>query len=190
MPTPRSVELRRHPGERRPRREVILAQVGGGCCCCCCCCCLQSVGGLIGGILGTNSRLDKVSEPAEAPVETAPSYAGESVMCRVYWWLLLAVFVGAVFVAYNTWGHSFGYLPGSMVPAGILAGLAVVGVLLPVVQLVVSGLALFFLPLIAADQRNAALRRLGRITLWSVFGTLIGVGVMLPVAGLVLLSCR
>jgi hypothetical protein len=186
MLTPRSVELRRHPGERRPRREVILAQGFGGCCCCCCCCCLHSVGGLIGGIVGTHSRLDKASEPAEAPVETAPSHPGDSVMCQVYWWLLLAVFVGAVILVYSVWGVSSGNLPGT----SLLLGLAAVGILLPVVQLVVSGLTLFFLPLIAEDQRDAALRRLGRITLWSVVGTVAGVLVMIPIAGLVLLSCR
>jgi hypothetical protein len=61
---------------------------------------------------------------------------------------------------------------------------------LPLVQLVVSGLALFSLPMIAEDQRDAAHRRLGRITWWTVQGTLIGIGVMIPVGGLLLLTCR
>jgi hypothetical protein len=181
MPSPRSVELRRHPGERWPVREVILAQ--GGCCCCCCCCCLHSLGSLIGGIAGTRSPLDRVAEGAEVPPEAPPTLPGDSLMCRMYWWLVLATTIVA--------SLTFAYYQVNTIPNAILWGLLIVVVgAMPVVQLVGSMLALFAMPFLPVDQQDTAHRRLGRITWWSLLGMLIGIGVMIPIGGLVLLTCN
>ena len=105
MPTPRSVELRRHPGERHPGREVVFA--ANGCCCCCCCCCLHSLGGLIGGVAGTHASLEKLAEGAEVPAEAPPASPGDLFLCQVYWWLLLAVTLAVSLpVAYSVYADS------------------------------------------------------------------------------------
>src|SRR5262245_15858327 len=62
MRKPGEVELRQHPPERRRAPGVVLPQFG---CCCCCCCCLHSIGGLIGGIVGSVGTIKQEPKPVD-----------------------------------------------------------------------------------------------------------------------------
>src|SRR5262249_5936711 len=144
-------------------------------CCSCCCCCLHTIGGLVGGIMGSVSPL---REPQSRPrlEELDGPYAvrrdefeEENLLPAqlVYWFAVLVMICMTCVVC---------YLPDStsLRPADSLAnGLFVALMILPGLQLGASGLAALILLLFSPNLAQS-LRRLGRITAWSFVGFLIG----------------
>lgn len=155
------ISVRRHPPERRPTSGTVLFSG----CCCCCCCCVHSLGSLAGAILG-GRRKDRpepgtlTTEPEilkEAEVEYSHKYA-----IRVYWLALTlcAFFTCAVSVIAE--------------PNDKIIGPFIVIGFLPIGQLAASLFSLIFINVRPPVKKDVALRRLGKITLWSFLGTVIG----------------
>ena len=117
--------------------------------CCCCSCCLHSLGGLVGAALA--SRKEKAS--------TGSSIVG-------LYWAVLAFLALATFAL-----MSFG---------GVSVGVITVLLLLPVIQLAASLISWIWL--VKQSDRfldpDASARILGRITLHSFVGALIGLFAM------------
>jgi len=172
------VELRRHPAERRPTPSVVLPQVA---CCCSCCCCLHSVGGLIGGILGSVVKLPEEPKPVDPdfpfPFRRDELENEQDLVpaTGLYWALVLFVF-SCVAIWYGFFDR----------PRSVVVGIVAALVFLPAIQLGASVLAAVVIAAFYTDKANA-LNRLGRITLLSFVGTLIGIGIMAGLCGVFLL---
>jgi hypothetical protein len=168
---PPSVRLTAHPPERRGRGSVVLLQAGS-CCSCCCCCCLHSVGGLVGGIIGSRKYVEPYLEPNPDLTSPFPFRRDQEQAISVlpttglYWALVLSL-VGVC-------GFPGGYVCSGMwlQPDSLLIGLLFAFLVLPAVQLAASLLALFVV--LFASEKRTALRRIGKITLWSFLGTMFG----------------
>jgi hypothetical protein len=121
--------------------------IGANVCCgsCCCCCCLHSLGGVIGGAVAT----------AKGKSEADGSFIA------FYWTALTLMTAGLV-----AWGDYSGK------GLGIFASL----LFLPFVQLFTSFLALIWIEARYANvsERKASRNMLGRITVWSFLGAIIG----------------
>ncbi|MGL4555791.1 MAG: hypothetical protein ACRC33_31875 [Gemmataceae bacterium] len=170
--------IERHDPERAPSRLDAVAPAGC-CCCCCCCCCLHTVGGIVGGVIGSvqdipparrirfndddddepfPSRRDAFEDDAPLPVP------------MLYW--LLVLFLGAATAGVTFLGNGRGE-PGMLIVGGLIAVMA-----LPALQLGASFLTLILVRLFYEDSA-APLRRVGRITLYSLTGALIGLVLMI-----------
>jgi hypothetical protein len=180
---PPSVRLTAHPPERRRRGSIVLLQAG--CCCCCCCCCLHSVGGLVGGIIGSRKYVEPYLEPnpdltSPFPFRRDQEQAISFLPATGLYWALVVSLVGVCGVAGG------GVLPGmSLQPDSLLIGLLIAFLVLPGIQLAASLLAFIGVALFASEKRTA-LRRIGKITLWSFLGSVFGTIAMAlgPGAGL------
>lgn len=142
-----------HPPERN-RPKAITVYAG---CSSCCCCCFHTVGGLIGAAIG--SRMAPKNGIEEIPPSANP----------YYWLSLLVVSVlgMAILGFYST--EDFWV---------ILLGGAAMG--LPALQLIASGIALIAILMTSEGYRRAVmLIHLGKITLWTVIGTVIGIGLLI-----------
>lgn len=165
------VELFKHPPERGKGGCVVLP-CG---CCCCCCCCLHSVGSLVGGPAGSAQKIDPPPRPVD-PDFPFPyrrdeiEQEGPIVPAGVLYWLLVCFGLGLV-AAYYVIVEAHRRLDDWFI--GMLVGLF----FLPAVQLGASLVAWLVILIFYAD-RTAALMRLGRITVWSFVGALIGSALM------------
>ena len=173
------VEFVALPPERY-RSSQASAQAGG--CCCCCCCCLHSLGGIVGAAValklggGPAYRNDAAAEEFDdgfdqprliAPRTTLPEEEGEGATARSLFWysfLFLMLLIGVV---------------GTVVWRTPLAGGFAVLMVMPVLQLVSAGIALFALAFSSRPDRGYQLRCLGRLTLGTIAGSLLGLFVML-----------
>jgi hypothetical protein len=199
--------LTSHPPERARHAGSVVLHAG----CCCCCCCLHSVGGIIGGIVGTVYAVP--ARPRPVPPDFASPFrrgepandegivrnvedisSGPNPLSPEVWeksqglhdvsasdpeltssallpaanlyWLLVVILTFVVVV----WAsHPEG--PGSPV------ALVIAALVLPAVQLGASLLGAILVGLFYTDKR-AGLARIGRITLWSLVGTVAGFAVM------------
>jgi hypothetical protein len=162
------VRLTVHPPERR-RRSTILAAAA---CSCCCCCCLHSVGGLAGALRGGFGGRRPPQEglsPEEAQRDAQVVRGAERRAIKAYWWSTLIVV-----------GISLG---AGAVESGIgeaWVGALVLAMALPAGQLVASVLTLIYLNVFPPERKDAALRRLGRITLMAFLWGLVGGLIMVP----------
>jgi hypothetical protein len=175
------IEVTAHPPERRRPAGSVVLPCG---CCCCCCCCLHSLGGLIGGIAGT------VKPVAPQPRPVDPDFPfpfrrdefdaeGQLLSAGMLYWLLVCFGTGLV----SVWAF---VSEGARRPDDLFMGLLVALMFLPLVQLGASAVAAAAVALFYAD-RATALIRIGKITLWSFVGTLIGIGIMGAFCGVLVL---
>jgi hypothetical protein len=177
---PPVIVLRSHPPERLVR---ALARGEVAACCCCCCCCLHSVGGLAGAIVGTfypgessaaggkppvaKLRDDEIDGPSRA----MPSRSGAG---RLYWTSTLGV---SALVC--LWATGLARQGGDWLGVSLF----LLALFLPVVQLAGSFVALLIVPFHPALRADlAVLKRLGRITAWTIVGAAIGIIVMVLMA--------
>ena len=146
-----SVQFEKHQPERR--RGVGSTP---NCCCgsCCCCCCLHSLGGLIAAAVATSVRKSRVG--------------GSAAGC---YWICLAVLTGALFVLIWSSSSSSGPFAFEAIVASLF---------LPVVQLAASLLTFIWILILGMDipDRKSSLQTLGRITLWSFLGAVVGLVAM------------
>lgn len=210
QPTPN--DMVRHPPERGPSRLEAIAPAG--CCCCCCCCCLHTIGGIVGGIVGSTSSMDldrpsyvrfreddrdgpylgrndpdddrfridrdnrlryRDDEPFPFRRDVFDEDTGLLPVPLLYWLLVVALVAVTAVITFLT--------NGATNPSLLVLG-GVVGVMiLPALQLVASVLTAV-LVLIFYPERSRPLRRVGRITLWSFVGTMVGTLAMAGCFGL------
>lgn len=152
------IEIVAHPPERR-RGCTTLLSAGS---CCCCCCCLHSLGGVVGAIVGGSRGLPPTA------AEHLEARSAERYAVKVYWRSMVAVVVLALIA-------SLLENPGS---ESVLIALLVVALGLPAGQLAASVIALITLNALPHARKADSLRRLGRITLYSLVGGLIGTALM------------
>lgn len=166
-------QLDRHEAEHGARPGAGVAPAG----CCCCCCCLHTLGGIIGAINGSTQRLDSrpfhFTDEKEEPFGTRrDAFDDEPPVMPVpvlYW--LLVLFLGAVTAVVTYLGSPTGD------PSMFGAGVFIAFMFLPALQLGASFLTMLAI-LVFYPQRRFPLRRVGRITLWSYVGTIIGLLIM------------
>jgi hypothetical protein len=181
-PTPPApVQVIVYPPERGRRHSSVIA--AQACCCCCCCCCLHTVGGLVGGLVGsllrvhaTRQQPQDYDEDADIPFrrdELPPSFTVPAAL--VYWGLVslgtLATFLAIAFSAGT----------GRVTQSDLLGAGVVTILILPVVQLgafLVALVAVALFPRSLLPDRSAAVQRVAHIGLWSFVGTCVGLGVM------------
>jgi hypothetical protein len=174
-----AIKLTAHPPERARQRGSVTLPVG---CCCCCCCCLHTLGGLIGGIVGSISPLEQTPRPVD-PDFPFPfrrdelDEPGPLLPATLLYWLLVSFLmgVGTVWMVVQNGLQIRRDLPVEM--------LMVFALFLPLFQLGASGLAVIGVTLFYSDRR-AGLVRIGKITLWSFVGALIGLFLMLGLCGM------
>jgi hypothetical protein len=176
--------ITRHPPEHGAAAAPEVLPAG---CCCCCCCCLHTLGGLGRAITGS------VSPIAPTPVRMDPDAPfpfrrdefedeGPVLPVTALYWLLLLFLMSVTAVWY--------YIDqGATNPESLGVGLVIAFMILPALQLGASVLALIA---VAAfyPSRSVPLRRVGKITLWSFAGTLIGVALMGGCCGVLTVATR
>jgi hypothetical protein len=178
------VTITRHPPEHGNAATPEVLPAG---CCCCCCCCLHTLGGLIGAITGS------VMHVAPTPVRMDPDAPfpfrrdefedeGPVLPVTALYWLLVLFLMSVTAVWY--------YIQqGATNPEALFLGLLIAFMILPALQLGASLLSLLAVALFYPTQ-SVPLRRVGKITLWSFVGTLIGVALMGGCCGIITLSSR
>jgi hypothetical protein len=167
-----------HPPERRRRRSSVIA--AQACCCCCCCCCLHTVGGLIGGLVGSLLPVPLTRRPREydddnpfrrddlPPTFTVPA-------ALIYWGLVSLGTMGTFLALALSSGT------GRVSSAALLFAGFVLILILPVVQLaafLVAMIAVALCPQTLIPDKAAAVVRVAYIGLWSFVGTIAGLGAM------------
>jgi hypothetical protein len=173
------IQVTVHPPERRRRAASVIA--AQACCCCCCCCCLHTVGGLVGGLVGSLLRV-RPSPPAHKEDkgepfpfrrdDLGPSFTLSPAV--VYWVLFSLLSLGTFLYFFFQDGPA----NRDLVVAGILTVLV-----MPGVQLAASLLALLVVAVCPAGlmpDKRAAVVRIGKISLWAFVGSLVGMLLMLP----------
>jgi hypothetical protein len=171
-PAPDAVEMTAHPPERRRHGGAVVLPCG---CCCCCCCCLHSLGSLIGGIVGSVQSVKAPPRPVD-PDFPFPfrrdefDVEGPVLPAGILYWLLVCFGLGVTAV----W---FYLSEGTNRPENVFVGLLVALFFLPAVQLGASLVAAVAVLLFYTDRAAAGIR-IGKITLWSLVGTLIGIAIM------------
>jgi hypothetical protein len=165
-----------HPPERGRQGSSVTLACG---CCCCCCCCLHTVGGAVGGLVGSllpvKSRPKINYDPAAPfPFRRDEFYDEEEIMFSptLMYWLMVAVVTSLgstwFFIQEGTFTH----------PEYLLYGFLVAAIgFLPAIQVVASLLTCILVAIFYSDKRTALIR-VGKITLWSVVGTVIGTAIM------------
>jgi hypothetical protein len=155
-------------------------------CCCCCCCCLHTIGGLIGGIAGSLSRIDRPRRPLDPdfpfPFRRDEMEDEVTFPAGVLYWLLVSFLSAATAVGYY-WNE------GAARPDDLFIGLLVAVFFLPAIQLGASLLALIGVA-VFYTEKTVALIRIGKITLWSFVGTIAGIMLMGGCCGLFALGGR
>jgi hypothetical protein len=171
--TPGPVRVTAHPPERARRGAPVILPCG---CCCCCCCCLHTIGGLVGGVVGSVAQIRPRTRPVDPDFpfpfrrdefdEEAPA-----VPPAVLYWLLVSFLIAVTAVWY--------YLSssGPRLPEELLIGLFIAVLILPGLQVGASVLATLAIALFYGEKA-LPLIRVGKITLWSFVGTLAGLLLM------------
>jgi hypothetical protein len=162
---PEDLRFVAHPPERGRRSTTLLASG----CCCCCCCCFHSVGSLAGALYGMRGTLGKPA-PGLSP-EDAVRIQGElkaagKFAIKIYWKALVVVAIITTLV-------SIAFEPNRALQQVGVGGLIILG-FMPAGQLMSSLLALIYINVFPPAQKPEALRRLGRITLFSFLWGCIG----------------
>jgi ABC-type Fe3+ transport system permease subunit len=187
-PSAGPVRVTAHPPERARRGAPVILPCG---CCCCCCCCLHTIGGLVGGVAGSVLQIRPRPRPVDPDFpfpfrrdeldEEAPAFSP----ALLYW--LLVSFLTAVTVVwyYLSSAASRGPLRGDATE--LLIGLLVAVMILPGLQLGASVLAVLAIAVFYGEKVTPLLR-VGKITLWSVVGTLVGLFLMFGFCGVLYLG--
>jgi hypothetical protein len=147
------IHFEKHQPERRRGLGSNLFCCGG---CCCCCCCLHAVGGLLGAAGASGSKKS----------------AGGASGIQAYWTCLtgLTVLGGLAFACIV--GASGG-------GGGGILSLLIALMFLPFVQLAASIVAVLWVQFRSGDfPEKANLQAIGRITVWSILGAVIGLLMM------------
>src|SRR6266481_5544806 len=148
-----SIHFEKHQPERRREVGSSLFCCGG---CCCCCCCLHSLGGLLGA---TAASVSKKS-------------AGGASGIRAYWTCL----TGLTLLA----GLAFACIVASSNDSGTMLWLLIALLFLPFVQLAASIVTVIWVQFRSGDfPEKTSLQVVGRITLWSILGAVIGLATMI-----------
>jgi hypothetical protein len=181
-PSPKTdspIRITAHTPERGKRSASVTAACG---CCCCCCCCLHTIGGLVGAISGSLLNIRYRPRPVDPSFpfpfrrDELDQEEGTFPVAVVYW---IIVLLGVVAVsAYTFFAGSSGQLDPTMLLWGAVIGLF----FLPAIQLVASLLSLIIVAVFYTDKTNGLIR-VGKITLWSFVGTLVGILIMFGVCG-------
>lgn len=160
------VRITAHPPERR-RRSTVLAAAG---CTCCCCCCVHTLGSVAGAIWGARRRTAPLPETltTETAIKEEQEHkAANALVIRSYWLAVAIVVLVTCVVVVLESPHE---RPEAQ--AGISALVVALG--LPIGQLAASVLTLIYINVVAPPRKKECLARLGRITLYSFLGTIIG----------------
>jgi hypothetical protein len=203
---PQQVSVERHAPEHGGVLAAAAAPAG---CCCCCCCCLHTIGGIAGAIHGAFSHIDERSpfggpprdfrRDPDSPVGPywnrdrpddidAPfpfrrdQFEDEKPILPVpllYW--LLVLFLGAA-TAGGVYLYDGARNPGMLVLGGFIAAMVLPGLQL-VASLLTTVVILIFYP-----DKSYPLTRIGRITLWSFVGALMGILAMAGCIGILYVS--
>ena len=187
-PSPGPVRVTAHPPERARRGAPVILPCG---CCCCCCCCLHTIGGLAGGVVGSVLRIRPWPKPDDPDFpfpyrrdefdEESPAFSP-----ALLYWLLLSFLIAVTAVWYYlSSSGSRGPLSGN--PQELLIGLFIAIMILPGLQVGASVLAALAIALFYGEK-YAPLMRVGKITLWSVVGTLVGLLLMGGFCGILYLG--
>ncbi len=166
------IHVEAHPPERRRQGGPVILPCG---CCCCCCCCLHSLGSLVGGIVGTVQPVKTGPRPVD-PDFPFPfrrdefELEGPVLPVGILYWLLVCFGLGVCAVWYVL-------AEGVNRPESLYAVLFIWILGLPAVQLGASLVAAIAVAFFYSDKAAAA-ARIGKITIWSVVGTLIGIAAM------------
>ena len=146
---PDSVQIEKHPSERRRSKATTL-----GCgCSCCCCCCLHTIGSLVG------AERAAPREPAtylHGPSETS----SVAVFWRITWILVVLVMVLPILFYQNA-------------EAAIVAGMLIL-IGLPAIQLASAFITFFAFVFLPGIDREFELKQVARITAGIVIGSIIG----------------
>jgi hypothetical protein len=182
--TPRSaLQWTAHPPERRRQGSPVILPCG---CCSCCCCCLHTLGSLIGGIVGSTQPIRARARPVD-PDFPFPfrrdefDVEAETLPAGALYWLLVCLGLGV--------GSLWYFLSeGARRPEDLFYGFLVSLIFaLPVVQLGASVVAALIVAVFYADRATSMIR-VGKITLWSLVGTGIGIAIMGGFCGLLALG--
>jgi uncharacterized membrane protein len=165
---PPKIEIVAHPPERRPRGTTLVAAG----CCCCCCCCLHSVGSVVGALVGGAQAMRRPAPEGvtaqEASLEHLQLKSADRYVMKTYWLAVLVVaIIGSIVTVVENRGND-----------GIVIALFVIALGLPFGQLIASVLTLIYLNVFPHPRKPDSLKRLGKITLYSFIGGLIGTAVM------------
>jgi hypothetical protein len=153
------VTIERLPPERMATMPVAAAAGG---CCSCCCCCFHTVGALIGAA-AARPPIGPTGGPPIATISGGPTEPKYSVN-REYW---MSFLVGSIILMM--------ILAVELDGNDKLIGMSIVyAILAPAVQLAASISALAITLASKRPGQSERLRHLGKITLFSVIGTLIG----------------
>jgi hypothetical protein len=180
-----SPSVTRHPLEHgdRPAPDVLPAG-----CCCCCCCCLHTLGGLGGAIFGSSAHID--TRPARSLDPDCPFPYRRDVFEEdlplipptLLYWSMVTLSVMATCILTYLW-------TGVNSPGALFAGLFFAVMFLPGLQLVASLLSVLIVALFY-PERSYSLRRVGKITLWSFAGAILGMLLMGGCLGVVYVASK
>ncbi|MEO7092370.1 MAG: hypothetical protein ABI175_03905 [Polyangiales bacterium] len=153
------ITIERLPPERTATMPVAAAAGG---CCSCCCCCFHTVGSLIGAA-AVRAPAGPVGEPPVATISGGPTEPKYSVN-REYWMsFLVASIITMMILAIELDGDD-----------KLLGMFIIYAVVAPAVQLAASISALVMTLVSKRPGQSERLRHLGKITLFSVIGALLG----------------
>jgi hypothetical protein len=154
------ITIERVPPERTATMPVAAAAGG---CCSCCCCCFHTVGSLIGAAAAARPPAGPTGEPPVATISGTPTEPKYSVN-REYWMSFLVASVLTMMI-----------LAAELRGDDKLLGMFVIyAIAAPAVQLAASISALVITLTSKRPGQSERLRHLGRITLFSVIGALLG----------------
>lgn len=193
-----------HLPERGYARSAVPAQAGG-CCCCCCCCCLHTLGGLIGAAVAPawggrrryrdqeeqdyddfrSSANARYSFDRDEEVEVQSRRGPSAVL--TFWLSLVALVVLGLIIG-PLWGITQNGGPnGGQNGFFIAVFLIVMG--LPLLQLAAAAVSAIILASFNGMNRGNEFRRLGKISLGAIVGTVAGLLIMV-VLGVALFALR
>jgi hypothetical protein len=174
------IVFRRHPAERGVASGT--SSVSG--CCCCCCCCVHTIGAVIGAVSGARARLVGA---AEAPAgKLLPGDPGETsprplAVVRLYWVLtFILTEIAAFWMALADTRHFTSVSDWLLRVAGVTAagslGLALMA--LPLAMLLAGAITASIVALAPLPGRQEGLRRVGRMTVRMIVGSVVGLLLM------------
>ena len=184
-PRPAGLTITSHPPEHGSGGAACVAPAG---CCCCCCCCLHTIGGLVGAITGSVSLIEaqpiRMADPDSPFPFRRDEFEDEGPVLPIaaLYWLLVVFLIGVTCVVTY-------FETGATQPETLGWGLFVAFMILPALQLAASLLSLLAVA-VFYPAKSMPLKRVGKITLWSFAGTMIGLLLMGGCCGVVWVTNR
>jgi hypothetical protein len=174
-----TIGFRAHPPERFVR-SLARGHIAGACCCCCCCC-LHSLGSLAGAAIGsfyprvtpTAGEMQPSAKLRDDELDGPPGKVAARSPARSLYWLVtlgVSVLASTFVLVMSRQGDPW-------------AAFWVLAIFMPAIQLGASLLcALIFGGVLELRQDVRAWKRLGFITLWTIFGCILGFLIMYIIA--------